>query len=139
MTEIQLVKTAQGHFIALDDNEVGAGEIVVAKYSASKQRTLQQNAAMHKYFELLAKAFNDAGYTVHKVLTKPLEISWSKDLVKYILWHTVQSALFGKKSTKNLDIKEVSQVYEEINNHTSSKLGVHVPFPDKENLGKYCG
>lgn len=104
-------------------------EVVITDFNPT--RTLTQNKAMHKYFGLLATAFNDAGYTVEKVLTKPLNISWTQHLVKDILWRQVQAALLGKESTTKLETSEVSQVYEEINNYTSSQLGVHVPFPDK--------
>lgn len=95
-------------------------------------RTLTQNKAMHKYFGLLSTAFNDAGYTVEKVLTKPLNISWTANLVKDILWRQVQTAMLDKESTAKLSRQEVGQVYEEINNYTASKLGVFVPFPNKE-------
>lgn len=111
-----------------------ADKAVLATFTDYKpERTLTQNKAMHKYFSLLANAFNDAGYTVEKVLTKPLNISWTEHLVKDILWRQVQEAMYGKKSTKELERVEVSKVYEEINNYTASSLGVHVPFPSKEN------
>ena len=36
-----------------------------------KTRTTTQNSAIHKYFELLAEAFNDAGYTQkHEIFSK---------------------------------------------------------------------
>ena len=111
-----------------------ADKAVLATFTNyESNRTISQNSAMHKYFGLLATAFNDAGYTVQKVLTKPLNISWTQSLVKDILWRQVQDAMFDKESTTKLDRAEVSKVYEEINNYTAEKLGIHVPFPSKDN------
>lgn len=111
-----------------------AGKAVQATFTDyDATRTPTQNKAMHKYYRLLANAFNDAGYTVQKVLTKPLNISWTENLVKDILWRQVQEAMFDKESTTKLSTAEVSKVYEEINNYTATKLGVHVPFPSKDN------
>jgi len=111
-----------------------ADKAVLATFTNyESNRTISQNSAMHKYFGLLATAFNDAGYTVQKVLTKPLNISWTQSLVKDILWRQVQDAMLDKESTAKLDRAEVSKVYEEINNYTASQLGIHVPFPSKDN------
>lgn len=109
----------------------------VAVTDHKKKRTPTQNKAIHTYFTLLADAFNDAGYTVEMVLTKPLNISWTDSLVKDILWRKIQSKLFSKESTTQLETHEVSHIYEEINNFTSERLGVHVPFPDKTSMGRY--
>lgn len=106
----------------------------VAVTSHKAQRTITQNKAMHKYFTLLANAFNDAGYTVEMVLTKPLDISWTDNLVKDILWRKIQIALFDKSSTTQLEKSEVSKTYEELNNYTASTLGVHIPFPNKDGM-----
>lgn len=94
------------------------------------QRTLTQNAALHKYFELLADSLNDAGYTIAKVLTKPLDISWSKHTVKELLWRPVQNAILDKKTTTRLKRFEVTQVYDELNNIMSTRYGLSVGFPD---------
>lgn len=106
----------------------------VAVTVSDRSRTLTQNKAMHKYFKLLSDKFNDAGYTVQKVLTKPLEISWTESLVKGLLWKQIQDAMYDKESTARLSTNEVSKVYEELNNYTASKLGVHVDFPSKDRL-----
>jgi hypothetical protein len=134
MTEIQLVKTAQGHFLALDDNEVGAGEIVIAKYSASNQRTLQQNKSLHLYCDQLAAACNDAGYDkrqVYKLMKDGFLIPWTKDSVKTDLWHPIQQAMFGTTSTRNLEKKQVSDVWQVLDSWTSEKLNISISFPSR--------
>lgn len=102
------------------------------KMRTGKQRTLTQNAAMHKYFELLANALNDAGYTVAKVLTKPIEMSWTPSLVKDLLWRRIQDAVVNKLSTKQLERVECSIVYDELNKIMIENYGVTVAWPSQE-------
>ncbi len=97
-----------------------------------KQRTTLQNKSLHKYFELLATALNDAGYNVQTTLRHDVEIPWSPELVKELLWRPVQEAVTDKHSTTELDRLEPGQVYEVLNLHLGQKLGIHVPFPCEE-------
>lgn len=96
------------------------------------KRTLTQNKAMHKYYELLASALNDAGFSVQMVLTKPLEISWSPNLIKELIWRRVQEALLNKDSTADLTSSEVSEIYMEVDRAVSQQTGVSVSFPEDE-------
>jgi len=98
------------------------------------QRTLKQNDAIHKYFDLLAEALSDAGFDVRKTLRHDIDIPWDGELIKKLIWKTVQETMTDKKSTSKLDTKEVSEIYEVINRHTASKFGVSVPFPSREAL-----
>ena len=51
------------------------------------QRKLPQNSALHKYFELLADALNDAGYDMKAVLEKKeVDVPWEGEMVKRVLW-----------------------------------------------------
>lgn len=98
---------------------------------AEKPRTDQQNKAMHKYFELVADALNDAGYPIQRVLKEhtKVEIDWTKDSVKEILWRTVQKRLLGKSSTTELSKQaDIDKVYETVNRFLA-QMGIHVPFP----------
>ena len=99
-----------------------------------EQRTLLQNKSLHKYFELLADALNDAGWGVKKLLTrKPeVEIPWDKGKVKELLWKPIQEAVIDKESTTEADTSEYSKVYDVLNRYTSENLGVGVPWPHKE-------
>lgn len=99
-----------------------------------QQRTVLQNKALHKYFELLAEAMNDAGWEMKRFFSiKPeIEIPWNKDRVKANLWKIVQEMMIGKKSTSKLNTKEVNDVYVVLDRHISSVTGVHVEFPKDE-------
>lgn len=98
-----------------------------------EQRTAQQNKALHLFFEHVAKALNDAGLDMRKVMKPTVEIPWMKETVKEYLWRTVQDWQLGKKSTTELTKQEVDKVYETLNAHLG-KLGVHVPFPSEEEV-----
>ena len=94
-------------------------------------RTGLQNRSIHKYCADVAEALNESGQDMRKVLKPEVDIPWTKENVKGIIWHAIQFAMFGTESTKDLTTKQVGEVYEVVNRHLSSKLGVHVPFPEK--------
>ena len=96
----------------------------------SEQRTDKQNASLHLFFEHLATELNDSGMDVKKVIEfKTVDVPWSKELVKELLWKPIEQAMLGKESTTKLTTKEVGEVYEVLNRHLATKLGVSVPFP----------
>ena len=72
------------------------------------QRTLQQNKAAHKYFELLAESLNDAGLDMKKTLKPEIDIPWSKESVKEYLFKPVAEAMFHIEHTADLDTKQIS-------------------------------
>lgn len=97
--------------------------------SEEKIRTEQQNRAFHKYCELLAKALTDAGHEDMRTLIK-VPIAPTKELVKYNMVHPVMKAMFpDKKSTADLSTVEMINLYEQMNQFTSDRLGVSVEWP----------
>lgn len=101
-----------------------------------EQRTSKQNAALHVYFNLLAEALNDAGYDMRRTLKQDIDISWTPDNIKNYLWRPIQEAKVNKHSTTELTTKEIDSVFDELNRHLGTKLGVHVPFPTIEELNE---
>lgn len=101
-------------------------------------RTLPQNDSLHLWCEQVAKELNESGQTLQKVLAKTVEIDWTKDLVKTILWKSVQKAITQKESTTELSkVGEIDAVYEHLNRFLAQKCnGIHIPFPNKELLPK---
>ncbi len=97
-----------------------------------KQRTSRQNRAMHKFFEHLAIALNDAGLDMLKTLKPGIEIPWSAATAKELLWRPIQEAMTTKKSTTELTTKECTQVYETINRHLGDRFGLSVEWPSTE-------
>jgi 3-oxoacyl-[acyl-carrier-protein] synthase III len=99
------------------------------------KRTQQQNNAMHKYFEMLAEALNDAGYSMSAALQKmEIDVPWTKENVKKIIWHEIEQAMLNKDSTAELETPEVDRVYQVVDRFTSERFGVHCPFPKWENM-----
>ena len=98
-----------------------------------QQRSLTQNSAIHKYFELLAGEFNDEGIDMCTVLNSSIEIPWTPELVKELLWKRVQSAMFDIDSTSKLSRQQVSQVYDVLHKKLALDHGINVAFPSKEN------
>ena len=101
---------------------------------SEKQRTTQQNKALHLWFQLLAEELNNAGLDMRKVLKPSIDISWNSTNIKEYLWRPVQYALLKKKSTRNLTKNEIDPVWEQLNRFLGEKFGVHVEFPSEEQL-----
>ena len=120
---------------AEDEKAIGNRDSFVCDIKSVKaSRTALQNRAQHKYFTLLADALNSAGMDMiatMKKLSKNAKIPWSAYAIKERLWRPVQIDTYGKESTTKLDTGEVSAVYEALNQVTSERLGVSVPFPDR--------
>ncbi len=97
-------------------------------------RTLTQNGSMHLYFEMLAYELNAAGFDVMKTMKHDFEIPWNEKLIKELLWTNLQLAMFGIKSTAELNTKQVGEVYKVLDKHLADKLGVSVDWPCKDNM-----
>ena len=99
-----------------------------------KKRTSTQNAAMHKYFELMSEALNDAGFSykefVELIEKNGNQVEWTESNFKETGWRLVQKALFNKESTTELETHEVTQVYEVINRRFAELAGVSMEFPN---------
>ena len=106
---------------------------VKAKLSYGRQRTLTQNRALHKFCELLAVRLNEAGLDQKKLLKPSVDIPWTQNAVKEMLWRPVQEAVTGIKSTTKPEASQYSAIYEVLNRHLTMKHGIHEPWPNKEN------
>ena len=111
--------------------EMEGKEVMVKIERKTGIRSDTQNAALHKYFELLAQALNDGGYNVQLVLKEVVDINWTKDLVKELIWRPIQKALTKKNSTTKLDKSmDIDLVYDHINRYLAERFHIHVPFPN---------
>lgn len=96
------------------------------------KRTLVQNRSLHKFFELLAKDLSDAGLDAKQVMKPEVDIPFTPEMVKHLLWHPIQQAMFETTSTANLSTKQVNEVYEVLIRHLGSKFGITTEFPKEE-------
>ena len=96
------------------------------------KRTLQQNKAIHKYFDLVAKKLNDEKhYLVSFVGSRKVNRLWTGMLVKEFIWRPLQLAESGTTSTTQLDTVQPSVIYDHVNAFLGTEFGLYVPFPDR--------
>ena len=98
----------------------------------SRQRTAQQNRALHLYCQMLSAKLNEAGLDMKKTLKPDIAIPWTPDNVKAHLWKPIQEAVTGKRSTTQLDTCNSSDVYEVLNRHMSEKFGISIEWPSRK-------
>jgi len=113
------------------DYQEVAVEVTIKKPNNS--RTSQQNKALHLFFKLVSEALNNAGLDIKATLKSEIDIPWSPELVKELMWKTVQKMVVNKKSTASLTNEELNKIYDVFNQAMANK-GLHVPFPSIENL-----
>ncbi len=95
-------------------------------------RTLQQNKSLHKYCSMLAEKLNESGQDMRKTLKPEIDIPWSMETIKELMFKPIIKAMFNVDSTTELDTKQISEAYEVLNRYTQSKLGVGILWPSKE-------
>ena len=77
--------------------------------------TRQQQKALHKWFELKSTQARDAGVTVQMAFGKTVALDFTPDMMKEV-WRTVQKALYGKQSTRDLEkVGEIEELVEHLN------------------------
>ena len=99
-----------------------------------KQRTIQQNRALHLYFTHLADELNGAGYDMRKTLEPEVDIPWNGKTIKEFLWKPILHAQLGKESTTEMTTKDIDLIFDTINRFISEKFGLTVSFPSVETI-----
>ena len=95
-----------------------------------EQRTLAQNSALHLYLRRVSQALNDAGLTIEEVLKHfTMELEWTPESCKEILWRTAQKRMLGKVSTKSLLKQgEIDFIWEAMNKFLGERLHIESIF-----------
>ena len=96
------------------------------------QRTEQQNKALHKGCELLAKALNDAGLDMRVVLKPEINIPWTKISVKEYIIRPIMRAMTAKSSTTKLEKAdgEIEKIWDTAMRFLAEKHHLeYIPFP----------
>lgn len=95
---------------------------------------------MHVYYGLLAEALNDAGYDVEKFMelaNYKVQVPWSKDLVKDLLWRPTQILMTNKLSTTDITSYEVMMIFDIVEKRVAELTGVSIPWPcEKERVNE---
>lgn len=125
-----------------DLSEVKAGEIAATLSGSSKAiRTIKQGRSIELFCRFVSEALNAAGWTKKKYFEAKDhdDVDWTQASVKEDVWRHIQTAIFpDKKSTTQLETKDVSRVSDNVNRMMGDSLGMEgVPFPDKFHAIKY--
>lgn len=96
-----------------------------------KQRTIRQNSALHKGFQLIADQLKEKGYSVQQVLEGGIELEWTPELVKSVLFKPIAALMFEKQSSTQLTTKELQETWENMS-RAIAKTGASIPFPSEE-------
>lgn len=107
--------------------------------TTKKQRSNQQSKAIHVYVQMVADELCNQGQTLQNVIQhiNRVEITPTKENVKQVVWHEIQKALFGKKSTTELTTDEVNKVYEVMSMFLAREFEISLPFPSEEQSDNY--
>jgi len=100
-----------------------------------KQRSEQQNRAMHLAFDHLAKALNLAGLDMRIVLKPEINIPWTISSVKEHLFRPIMKAMTSKDSTTELlkSAGEIDTIWETLMRHLMEKHHIeYIAFPSYE-------
>ena len=92
-------------------------------------RTSAQNRSLHLYCAELARLLNESGIS-QSVFYQNIEVDYSMENIKQ-LFRSIGKRKYGKDSTAKFTTREMSDIYEEVNRHTSNH-GIHVPWPSIE-------
>jgi len=103
-----------------------------------KTRSNRQNSALHLYFTHLSNELNQLGITFNYRGLKGLEMEmrYTPDLVKEMIWKPIQQTLFKKESTTKLNTLEMNEIITILNKFFSER-GVYIAFPSIETLLDY--
>ena len=106
--------------------------LLVSIERATGVRSFDQNSALHLWFDQLAEVLNASGFSVQKVLSKKMDMDWTKESVKELLWRSAQIAITQKTSTTELDkVNEIDLIYDHLCRHLGEKFGIETPpFPN---------
>ena len=112
-----------------------AGKRVKIVVDEEKQRTGQQNRALHVFFQLLSDSLNDAGLPMQEMLK--VDIDWTPDNVKKYLWGFFQEKIYGISRTRDLKKQEqIDKIHKTLMRELGEKRQIeYIEFPndpDKE-------
>ena len=92
-----------------------------------RQRTLQQNKALHKWLDQLCDVLNESGYDMKAVLKPEVDIPWTRESAKNHLWRPIQEIMIDVESTADCKTVDYKPIYDTLSRHLSGKLGITPP------------
>ena len=118
-------------FIAYIEDQVEQG--IDRVYTIQKMdRTYRQNRTIHLLFRRMAEALNDAGCEISHPFKPDLEIPWSEESVKDLLYRPIISSYFKVERSSLLDTAQLSESMEILVDAVNRNTGVLVHIPSQE-------
>ncbi len=100
------------------------------KDSSSQQRTQQQNKSIHLGCQQIANHLVENGVSLQEAFSS-LEIRPTMESIKGI-FRQIAHAKYGVDSTKDLEKKQVDEVWEDLSKALSESTGVYFGFPSMD-------
>jgi hypothetical protein len=98
-------------------------------------RSLSQNSAMHKWFEMLEEECTARGITMDMLITRPQDIPITRFILKD-LFRFIGKKMFGIKSTTELDKAQFGEVQKVFEKNLSQNAELYIPFPSYSEGGE---
>ena len=121
-------KNTQDFFIAYVKDQVEQG--IVRVYTIQKaDRTFRQNNALHLLFRRMAEGLNDAGFGIPHPMNSDMEMPYSEESIKTLLWTPIIQSLYSTTRSSHLDTEQLSHAAEVLIDAVNLSTGVYIPFP----------
>ena len=120
-------------FLLIRD-KVEVGPVVVTIKKKVNRRTITQNAAMHKYFAIMAEKLQDSGHDQKSIIgsfREGFSLPATPAMIKEI-FREVGKAMFKKDSTADLTTVEIQKVYEAVDQRFGEVTGCRSDWPSNE-------
>ena len=118
-------------FVAYVEDQAEQGIDRVYKIQKA-DRTWRQNNTLHLLFRQMAKALNDAGFEIPHPFKPDLEIPYSEESVKELLYKPIITMYFKVGRSTDLDTEQLSESMTILVDAVNRNTGVYVPIPTGE-------
>ena len=124
-------KNTAKFFVAYIEDQVEQG--IDRVYTIQKMdRTYRQNRTIHLLFRRIAEALNDAGFEISHPFKPDLEIPWSEESVKDLLYRPIITSYFKVERSSLLDTAQLSESMDILVDAVNRNTGIYVPIPSQE-------
>ena len=118
-------------FVAYVEDQAEQGIDRVYKIQKA-DRTWRQNNTLHLLFRRMAEALNDAGFEIAHPFKPDLEIPYSEESVKELLYKPIITMYFKVDRSTELDTEQLSESMTILVDAVNRNTGVYVHIPTGE-------
>ena len=118
-------------FVAYVEDQAEQGIDRVYKIQKA-DRTWRQNNTLHLLFRRMAEALNDAGFEIPHPFKPDLEIPYSEESVKELLYKPIITMYFKVDRSTDLDAEQLSESMTILVDAVNRNTGVYVHIPTGE-------